>query len=73
MTENSNYLHPQIPKFDGHYEHWAMLMENLIRSKEYWSLIEDGVVVAPANPTAEQQQAAAASKLKDLKVKNFLF
>lgn len=44
-------------------------MENLIRSKEYWSLIEDGVVVAPANATAEQQQAAAASKLKDLKVK----
>jgi hypothetical protein len=73
MTENSNYLQPQIPKFDGHYEHWAMLMENLIRSKEYWSLIEDGVVVAPENATVEQQQAAAASKLKDLKVKNFLF
>jgi hypothetical protein len=73
MTENSNYLQPQIPKFDGHYEHWAMLMENLICSKEFWSLIEDGVVVAPENATAEQQQAAAASQLKDLKVKNFLF
>jgi hypothetical protein len=48
-------------------------MENLIRSKEFWSLIEDGLVVAPENATAEQQQAAAASQLKDLKVKNFLF
>ncbi|MCI22396.1 retrovirus-related pol polyprotein from transposon TNT 1-94, partial [Trifolium medium] len=32
-----------------------MLMENLLRSKEYWGLIENGVVIAPANPTAEQR------------------
>jgi hypothetical protein len=73
MTKNSNFLQPPIPKFDVHYEHWAMLMDNLLRSKEYWSLIEDGVTVAPANATMEQQQAVAATKLKDLKVKNYLF
>ncbi|MCI51768.1 retrovirus-related Pol polyprotein from transposon TNT 1-94, partial [Trifolium medium] len=67
MMEDSKYLQPQIPKFNGHYYHWSMLMENLIRSKEYLSLIEEGVTVAPVNATVEQKQAAAASKLKDLK------
>ncbi|MCI44637.1 homeobox-leucine zipper protein HDG8-like, partial [Trifolium medium] len=67
MTENSNFLQPQIPKFDGHYDHWAMLMENLLRSKEYWPLIEVAVTVAPANANTETQQAATASKLQDLK------
>ncbi|KAJ9538436.1 hypothetical protein OSB04_031169 [Centaurea solstitialis] len=33
-----------IPKFDGDYEHWKMLMENLLRSKEWWHLIEPGYV-----------------------------
>ncbi|PNX74679.1 copia-type polyprotein, partial [Trifolium pratense] len=46
---------------------------NLLRSKEYWSLIENGVTVAPANPTAEQTRLAHESKLCDLKVKNYLF
>jgi hypothetical protein len=73
MAENDHFMKPSIPRFDGFYDHWAMLMENLLRSKEYWSLIEDGVTVAAPNATAEQQQAAAASKLKDLKVKNYLF
>ncbi|MCI02917.1 retrovirus-related Pol polyprotein from transposon TNT 1-94, partial [Trifolium medium] len=50
-----------------------MLMENLLRSKEYWNLIEEGVVVAPANATAEQRKVADESKLKDLKAKNYLF
>ncbi|GAU23832.1 hypothetical protein TSUD_379940 [Trifolium subterraneum] len=50
-----------------------MLMENLIRSKELWELIEVGVTVAPENATLDQLQAAAASKLKDLKVKNYFF
>jgi hypothetical protein len=48
-------------------------MENLLRSKEYWSLIENGVVIAPANATAEQRRLADESKLRDLKVKNYLF
>ncbi|GAU30667.1 hypothetical protein TSUD_31390 [Trifolium subterraneum] len=70
MAESNDFLKPQIPRFDGHYEHWAMLMENLLRSKELWGLIEAG---APANANADQQQPAAASKLQDLKVKNYLF
>jgi hypothetical protein len=73
MAESNDFQRPSIPKFDGHYDHWALVMENLLRSKELWDLIETGVTVAPADATAEQQQSAAASRLKDLKVKNYLF
>ncbi|GAU27929.1 hypothetical protein TSUD_160240 [Trifolium subterraneum] len=73
MAENSQFFQPSVPKFDGYYEHWAMLMENLLRSKEFWPLIETGVTVAPPNATAEQLRLANESKLRDLKVKNYLF
>ncbi|GAU26944.1 hypothetical protein TSUD_06170, partial [Trifolium subterraneum] len=74
MAESSSYMQPSIPKFDGHYEHWAMLMENLLRSKEFWNQIEEGVIVAlDVGATPEQLKAAEESKLKDLKVKNYLF
>lgn len=35
-------MQPAIPRFDGHYDHWSMLMEIFLRSKEYWSLVETG-------------------------------
>ncbi|CAL2266676.1 unnamed protein product [Prunus armeniaca] len=40
--ESSSFVKLAIPKFDGHYEHWAMLMENFLRSKEFWNLVEHG-------------------------------
>ncbi|GAU24937.1 hypothetical protein TSUD_311720 [Trifolium subterraneum] len=73
MADAVTFLPPSIPKFDGFYDHWAELMENLLRSKDLWSLIETGIIVAPENPTPEQTLAAAESRLKDLKVKNYLF
>ncbi|GAU38995.1 hypothetical protein TSUD_378710 [Trifolium subterraneum] len=74
MAESSNNMQPSISKFDGHYEHWAMLMEKLLRSKEYWNQIEVGIITAPAvGATQEQQKLAEESKLKDLKAKNYLF
>jgi hypothetical protein len=66
-------MQPSIPKFDGHYDHWSMLMENLLRSKEYWNLVETGVTIAAPNATAEQRRVAEESKLRDLKAKNYLF
>ena len=39
---SSSFVQPAIPRFDGHYDHWVMLMENFLRSKEYWDLIENG-------------------------------
>jgi hypothetical protein len=73
MTEESKFLQPAVPKFDGYYDRWSMLMENLLRSKDYWSLIENGVTTAPANATAEQRKLAEESNIRDLKVKNYLF
>jgi hypothetical protein len=74
-TENNNFVQPAIPRFDGHYDHWSMLMENLLRSKEYWSLIESGIptVAAGVQPTEQQSKAIEEAKLKDLKAKNYLF
>ncbi|KAJ1412935.1 retrovirus-related Pol polyprotein from transposon TNT 1-94 [Sesbania bispinosa] len=48
-----NFVQAAIPKFDGHYDHWSMLMENLLRSKEYWSLVEEGVAAAPIGASQE--------------------
>ena len=45
MTESS-FVQPAVPKFDGHYDHWVMPMENFLRSKEYWGLVENGIPVA---------------------------
>ena len=70
-----NFVQLAIPRFDGHYDHWSMLMENFLRSKEYWQVVESGV----AEPTAGeilsevQKMELEALKLKDLKAKNYLF
>jgi hypothetical protein len=52
-----------------------MLIENFLRSKEYWSLIEDGIptVIEGVQPTSAQMKAIEDAKLKDLKAKNYLF
>ena len=42
----NNFVQPTIPKFGGHYDHWSMLMENFLRSKEYWSLVETRIPAA---------------------------
>jgi len=75
MAAESNFVQPAIPKFDGHYDHWSMLMENFLRSKEYWSLVETGIPAAAEGVelTEAQQKSIADQKLKDLKVKNYLF
>jgi transposase InsO family protein len=73
MADNSLTSHTFVPKFDGFYDHWAMLMENLLQSKELWSSIDPGMTVAPENATAAQLEEARLSKLQDLKVKSYLF
>jgi hypothetical protein len=45
-TKNNNFIQPAIPRFDDYYDHWAMLMESFLRSKEYWDLIENGIPIA---------------------------
>ncbi|XP_076947958.1 uncharacterized protein LOC143620049 [Bidens hawaiensis] len=34
----------KIPVFDGHYEHWSEMMENLLRAKQLWNLIDPGII-----------------------------
>ncbi|XP_021802071.1 uncharacterized protein LOC110746162, partial [Prunus avium] len=72
MTTEGNYVQPAIPRFDGHYDHWSMLMENFL-SKQ---MIETGYEepATGARPLSEgQQKELEALKLKDLKAKNYLF
>lgn len=30
MAAENNFVQPAIPKFDGHYGHWSMLIENFL-------------------------------------------
>ena len=50
-------------------------MENFLRSKEYWSLVDIGISAAAEGTylTEGQRRMIEDQKLKDLKVKNYLF
>ena len=75
MANDSNFVQAAIPRFDGHYDHRSMLMENFLRSKEYWSVVESWIQepLVGATVTDAQQIDIEARKLKDLKAKNYLF
>lgn len=86
-ADSGNFTTPSVPKFDGDYDHWSLIMENLLRSKEYWSVIESGVEELKENEATSkdsqkaldettkkaQQKALDEARLKDLKTKNYLF
>lgn len=75
MTSESTFVQPAIPKFDSHYDHWAMLMENFLYSKEYWSLVENRIPAAVEKEEfiEAQRKSIAEQQQKDLKFKNYLF
>jgi len=75
MTDTSKYVQPAIPKFDGHYDHWAKLMENFLGSKEFWHLVENGIadVSNKADASEEEIRLMEEQKLKDWKIKNYLY
>ncbi|KAG7544127.1 GAG-pre-integrase domain [Arabidopsis thaliana x Arabidopsis arenosa] len=75
MGESSNFAQPSIPKFDGDYDHWSLLMENLLRSKEYFGVVQKGVTEPTSEETLSEveKKALAEARLKDLKAKNYLF
>ncbi|XP_068307617.1 uncharacterized protein [Pyrus communis] len=75
MTSESSFVQPAIPRFNGHYDHWSMLMENFLRSKEYWNLVETGITAGSGGAESSdlQKKALEEQKLKDLKAKNYLF
>ena len=50
-----------------------MLMENFLRSKEYWGLVENGIPATVEGLTDAQRKNIKDQKLNDLKAKNYLF
>lgn len=75
MTTEGSFIQPAIPRFDGQYDHWSMLMENFLRFKEFWELVESGYVESASGSVHmdAQRKKNDEMKLKDLKVKNYLF
>lgn len=57
--EGSNFVQPVIPHFDGHYDHWSMLMENFLRSKEYWGLVENEITLYAEGTALTETQLKA--------------
>ncbi|KAH0781383.1 hypothetical protein KY290_000981 [Solanum tuberosum] len=70
-----SFVQAAIPRFDGHYNHWSMLMENFLRSKEFWPVVTIGVQEPATGTTLSEAQNAELDslRLKDLKEKNYLF
>lgn len=73
MSNSEKFVQPAIPRFDGHYDFWSMTMENFLRSRELWSLVEEGIPEMAVGTLEPQRRAMEDANLKDLKVKNFLF
>jgi len=65
----------KIPQFDGHYDHWSELMENLLRAKGLWSLVEEGYAEPEEGIeiTAAKKKNLEELKMKDHQVKHYLF
>jgi len=70
-----NFVQPAIPCFNGHYDHWSMLMENFLRSKDYWQVIFEGISNLGQDTSVFEVQKAEmdATKLKDLRQKIIFF
>ncbi|KDO49995.1 hypothetical protein CISIN_1g042639mg [Citrus sinensis] len=64
MASEGNSVQPAIPCFDGHYDHWSMLLENFLRSKEYWSLVETGYDEPEVGPAVSQAQQKRLDELE---------
>ncbi|KAH7546562.1 hypothetical protein FEM48_Zijuj01G0213900 [Ziziphus jujuba var. spinosa] len=52
---SENFVQPAIPRFDGHYDHWSMLIENFLRSKEYWQAIDHSILETILNKDTSKQ------------------
>jgi len=72
MMAESSFVQLAILKFDGHYDHWTMLMENFVFKRV---LVENGIPTAAKGVvlTYAQRKNIEDQKLKDLEAKNYLF
>ncbi|XP_073054102.1 uncharacterized protein [Primulina eburnea] len=67
MSDNKTLT--TIPHFDGHYDHWSDLMENLLRAKDLWILVEKGFNEPKpgAQLTESQHKQLAEARINDHK------
>nr|GFA82250.1 hypothetical protein [Tanacetum cinerariifolium] len=65
----------KVPVFDGHYEHWKEMMENFLRAKQLWKLINPGITELVAGIAVSEAQKKRLEELKmaDLQVKHYLY
>jgi len=56
VMEGGAFVQLVVPRFDGYYSHWAMLMENFLWSKEYWVVVKNGVSAAVEGVTLIETQ-----------------
>ncbi|KAL9668231.1 hypothetical protein QQ045_002608 [Rhodiola kirilowii] len=75
MASENAFSAPCVPKFDMDYDHWSLIIENLLRSKEYWSVVESRIMETKENIVlnAAEQKLYDEAKLRDFKAKNYLF
>ncbi|XP_047267680.1 uncharacterized protein LOC124898100 [Capsicum annuum] len=75
MASDSNFVQAAISRFNDHYDHWSMLMENFLQSNEYWPIVEDDIDSPTVGKilTNAQKIELEVKKLKNLKAKNYLF
>ncbi|KAH0706336.1 hypothetical protein KY289_011412 [Solanum tuberosum] len=81
---SEKFVQASIPRFDGHYDHWNILMENFLRSKEYLQVVVDSIP-EPAEGTIwdsmkkkyqgsmgakRQQLQALSSEFETLRIKS---
>ncbi|GAA0140159.1 hypothetical protein LIER_42608 [Lithospermum erythrorhizon] len=65
----------QVPKFDGHYDYWSELMENFLRAKGLWGVIERGIG-EPIDGTLlndNQRALLEEGRTQNFQVKHYLF
>lgn len=53
--DSSSDVAPAIPMYDEHYDYWSLLMENFLRSKEFWVGIENMIGNEDKNKKIEFQ------------------
>ncbi|GAA0155703.1 hypothetical protein LIER_13375 [Lithospermum erythrorhizon] len=64
-----------IPHFDGYYDHWSEMMENLFRAKGLWGIVERGIGEPVNDSTLTENQRAPLDevRIKDHQVKHYRF
>ncbi|GAA0144188.1 hypothetical protein LIER_04700 [Lithospermum erythrorhizon] len=73
MSDEKNMI--KVLKFEGHYDHWRELMENLLKAKGLWGMIERGhVEPLDGNMLNDNQRALLdEARMQDYQVKHYLF